>query len=83
MQAAGHTEPIIQLEHSNGWPLGLIAYHQDCSVTGMARPDGPVCMIQSGHGFAPLCLIYTTDTCATYTAKGERINAFGHAQLQL
>jgi hypothetical protein len=74
LQAAGHTEPMVQLEHSNWWPLGLIAYHRDCSVTRMAGPNGPVYMIQSGHGFAPLCIIYSIDTCAKYTAKGERID---------
>ncbi len=74
LQAEGHAEPMIRLEHSNWWPLGLIAYQRDCSVTRMAGAQGPVYHVMSGHGFGPLSLLYAVSTDATYTAAGERVN---------
>jgi hypothetical protein len=73
-QAEGRAEHMVQLERSNWWPLGLIAYHRDCTVMRMEGPDGPVYHVSSGHGFGPLCLLYTRSTHATFTAKGERVN---------
>jgi len=74
LQAEGHTEPMLRLEHSNWWPLGLVAYHRECSVTRMETPQGPVYHVMSGHGFGPLSLLYAISTDATYTAAGDRIN---------
>lgn len=74
LQAAGRVEPMVRIEHSNWWPLGLIAYHRECSVTRMDTPKGPVYHVMSGHGFGPLSLLYARSTDATYTAAGERIN---------
>jgi outer membrane murein-binding lipoprotein Lpp len=74
LQAAGHTEAMVQLERSNWWPLGLIAYHRDCSVTRMAGPGGTIYHVTSGHGFGPLSLLYTISTDASFTANGERVN---------
>ena len=74
LQAAGRAEPMLRIEHSNWWPLGLIAYHRDCSVTRMDTPKGPVYHVMSGHGFGPLSVLYAVSTDATYTAAGERVN---------
>jgi hypothetical protein len=74
LQAEGHGEPMVRLERSNWWPLGLIAYHRECSVKRMDTPKGPVYHVVNGHGFGPLSLLYTISTDATYTAAGERVN---------
>ena len=74
LPAADRAKHEVVLEHSNWWPLGIIAYHRDSSVTRMAGPAGPVFQVTSGHGFGPLSLLYSVSTHATYTAKGEREN---------
>jgi hypothetical protein len=74
LQPGVREEHMVQLEHSNWWPLGLIAYHRESSVTRKAGPNGPIYRVTSGHGFGPLSLLYTISTDASYTAKGERMN---------
>lgn len=62
------------LEHSNWWPLGLLIYHRDASVTRMESAQGPIYHIMYGQGYGPLSLIYAVSTHATYNAQGERLS---------
>ena len=74
LKAAGHEAGMARLEHTNWWPLGLVAYHRDASVMRMPGPDGPTYMVMSGVGIGPLSLLYAGSTHATFNAKGERLN---------
>lgn len=66
------------LERSNWWPLGLVIYHRDATVTRSNTALGPVYEVQSGHGVGPLSFFYTRSTHALFNATtGERLS-WGH-----
>ena len=76
---AGQGGHMVELESSNWWPLGLILYHRDSSVTRMETPQGPVYHVKSGHGFAPLSLLYSVSTHATNSSGRKRRAGLGVA----
>ena len=77
MLGAGHHEGTARLEHTNWWLPGLLVYYRRASVTRMHGLDGPTYHVESGQGFGPLCIFYSTSTHVTYNAKGERLSGMG------
>jgi hypothetical protein len=65
---------MAMLEHSNWWPLGLVAYQRDGMVMREDTPKGPVYTVMSGHGFGPFSLLYARSTHASFDASGKRIS---------
>jgi len=69
---------MIVLEHTNWWPLGLLAYWKQGTVYAMRGADGrPRYMVSQSTGYGPLSLVYVSGQDAMYDAGGKRINAMG------
>ena len=72
------------LEHTNGWPLGLLAYWDRGTV--MRTGTDPVeYHVRRTSGYGPLSLLYVTETHSTYNAQGKLLGKmemgsilFGH-----
>ncbi len=63
------------LEHTNGWPLGLLAYWRQGTVRVMPGADGrPVYMVSATDGYGPLSLFWVDGTDVMYGADGKRFN---------
>jgi hypothetical protein len=63
------------LEHTNLWPLGLLAYWHQGTVRVMQGMDGkPIYMISATDGYGPLSLFWVDGTDVMYGADGKRFN---------
>jgi hypothetical protein len=75
-RSAGHAGPTTLLEHTNGWPLGLLVYWRRGSVLQVTTPSGePAYEVSSTRGYGPLSFIYVRQADATFDAKGKRVAA--------
>ena len=73
--AAGEDQQMPVLEHSNWWPLGILAYWQQGTVQAMHDSDGkPVYMISQSTGYGPLSLFWVDGTDAMFAADGTRLS---------
>jgi len=75
-QAGGSGKHMAQLEHTNWWPLGLVAYWRRGTVTrsGMG-PAAPEYNVSSTLGVGPLSVLYTDQTHAKFTGDGKRVSS--------
>ena len=74
-QGAGKAQEMVVLEHSNWWPLGILAYWRQGTVQAMHDSDGkPVYMISQSTGYGPLSLFWVDGTDAMFAADGTRLN---------
>ncbi len=63
------------LEHTNWWPLGILAYWRQGTVRVMHGPDGqPVYMVSATDGYGPLSLFWVDGTDAMFGADGRRFS---------
>ncbi len=73
--AGGQTPHMAVLEHTNWWPLGIVAYWRQGTVQVMAGPDGqPVYMVSATDGYGPLSLFWVDGTDAMFAADGTRFS---------
>lgn len=67
---------MTQLESTNGWPLGILAYWWQGSVMRTeVAPGKPSYMVANSQGFGPISLLYVTSTHATYDGQGRRVSS--------
>ena len=76
-QQAGEGRHAV-LEHTNWWPLGLLAYWRQGTVKVMPGPAGePVYMVSQSDGYGPLSVFYVSGKDAMFAADGTRLNSMG------
>jgi hypothetical protein len=75
VSAGGRTPHMAVLEHTNWWPLGILAYWRQGTVQVMHDADGqPVYMVSQSTGYGPLSLLWVDGTDAMFAADGTRLN---------
>ncbi len=74
LRASGERKGMARLEYTNWWPPGLIIYWYRGSVTRMESLDGPLYVASRSRGLGPLCVLYATQTHATFDGKGQRLS---------
>jgi hypothetical protein len=75
---AGRSQHMTVLEHTNWWPLGILAYWRQGTVQVMPGPGGrPVYMVSESTGYGPLSVFYVSGTDAMFSADGKRLNVMG------
>ncbi len=73
--ADGQMPQMAVLEHTNWWPLGILAYWRQGTVQVMPGPDGqPVYMISATDGYGPLSLFWVDGVDAMFAADGKRFS---------
>jgi hypothetical protein len=67
---------MTRLEHTDLWPLGLLAYWERGTATQVTpKPDSPSYRASEASGFGPLSILYVTQSDATFDAQGKRLSA--------
>ncbi len=66
---------MADLERTNWWPLGILAYWwQGSAMRTEAAPGKPAYMVQTSQGFGPVSILYVTSTHSTYDDQGQRLS---------
>ncbi len=64
-----------QLEYSNNWLLGLIAYwRKGNAMLDLTDAASPRYMVSESTGWAPLAVLRTAETTSTFDLEGRRLN---------
>jgi hypothetical protein len=67
---------MVQLERSNWWPVGLLAYWwQGSAMRTEVAPGEPSYMVQNSQGYGPISILYVTSTHSTYNGQGQRVSS--------
>jgi|GEM_PF-2956170 len=67
---------MADLERSNWWPLGILAYWwQGAVMRTETAPGRASYTVQRSQGFGPLSVLYVTSTHATYNDQGQRLSS--------
>jgi hypothetical protein len=75
-------QPMGVLEHTNWWPLGLLAYWRQGTVKVMPGADGkPAYMVSNSAGYGPLSVFYVSGRDAMFAADGTRLNSMNMASI--
>lgn len=66
---------VTELESSNWWPLGILAYWwQGAAMRAEAVPGQASYMVQTSQGVGPVSILYVTSTHATFDDQGRRLS---------
>lgn len=72
---AGQTGHMLVLEHSNWWPLGLLAFWHRGAVQALPAPQGGTYyMVSQSRGYGPLSVLYVSQQDATFRDDGSRFS---------
>jgi len=82
-QTEGQPAAMATLEHTNGWPLGLLLYWGRGTAMRMACHGGPAYHVSRAVGFGPLSCLYVSGTDATYDTTGKRLSTMSMSSVLL
>lgn len=79
-QAAGRGGEMAPLEHTNWWPLGIVAYWRRGSV--MKAPGAaPGYRVRSTLGIGPLSVLYAAEAHGAFDQAGRRMGTMKMSSL--
>lgn len=66
---------MTEFEHTNWWPLGILAYWwQGSAMRTDVAPGKAGYMVQASQGLGPVAILYETSTHSTYNGQGQRLS---------
>jgi hypothetical protein len=78
MAAVPHPElrPLMTLESTNGWALGLVGYWRKGVVEAVMTPSREhVFAVSESRGYGPISMLYIKRESAVFDAEGRRLSA--------
>jgi hypothetical protein len=69
---AGQSGHMMVLEHTDWWPLGILAYWKKGKVEGMHSDSGVNYMVSKSLGYGPLAILFNSKEQAAYSSTGVR-----------